>query len=244
VHVDGRGLRRFRESGAAKARFPAGADEAILINTGGGLAGGDRFEVDIRVDGRAGLTVSTQAAERVYRTLGPAAKVTTSLEVSNGASLTWAPQETILFDGSALERRLHARLHGTARFFAVEATILGRPASGEVVRHVNFRDRWRIWRDGALLHADDVALDGPPPVSPATLAGAGAMATVLLVGNDTEALCGGALAFLGPHCGVSAWNGKLVARCLARDGFELRKTLIPLLQFLGQGDTLPKVWSF
>lgn len=90
-----RGVEHFREAGAAKLRLPQGSTEAILINTSGGLAGGDRHVIDIGVS-EANLTVTTQAAERVYRSLGPAAELHVSLKVGPQARLCWLPQETIL----------------------------------------------------------------------------------------------------------------------------------------------------
>jgi urease accessory protein len=243
IHVGNRGLSRFRESGAAKARFPAGASEAILINTGGGLAGGDQINVEVAVGPGARLVVTSQAAERVYRSLDLPARVNARLQVGEGSRLTWLPQETILFDGSSLHRRIETRLSGNAKLLAVEALIFGRSSSGEVVRQVSLRDHWRIWRDGRLIFAEETALAGPPPTTRATLASAGAMALVVLVAPEAEDRLADVRDRLGPHCGASAWSGKLVARCLARDGFALRKIMVPLLQHLSDGEALPKVWS-
>ena len=75
-------------------------------------------------------------------------------------------------------------------FLAVESVILGREAMGETVRHARLHDRWRIRRNGGLIFADDVAFDGPPPGSPATLGDARAFATVVLVSPRAEDLIG------------------------------------------------------
>lgn len=237
------GLKRLREAHAAKARLPAGSHEAILINTGGGLAGGDRFTFDIVAEDRARLTVTSQAAERVYRTLGPPAEVDVTLSVGRGASLMWLPQETILFEGAALARRITADLGEDARFLAVESVILGREAMGETVTRVSLRDRWRIRRGGRLAFADDVVIDGTPPQSLATLGGARAFATAVLIAPDAEDMLDRLRAAIGPAGAASAWSGKLVARFSARDGFELRKSLIPALEVLAGGGPLPKTWS-
>ncbi|MGQ0485215.1 MAG: urease accessory protein UreD [Hyphomicrobiales bacterium] len=240
--MEHRGLSRLREAGAAKVRFPEGTQEAVLINTGGGLAGGDEFSFDIAAGAGARLTVTTQAAERVYRTLGPPAVITTTLEAGPGAFLAWLPQETILFDGASLSRNLAAGIAADAALLAVEAVIFGRKEMGEVIRSVALRDRWRIRRGGRLVFADDIAIEGALPRSAATLGGAGAMATLLYVAADAEARLDrlrGAIA----GGGASAWDGKLVARMLAADGFALRKALIPVLGALAGEAALPKVWS-
>ncbi len=237
------GLRRLREAHAAKVRIPAGSREAILINTGGGLAGGDRFSFAITAEENARLTLTSQAAERVYRTLGPAAEVDVRLAAESGATLMWLPQETILFDGAALSRRITAGLAENARFLAVESIILGREAMGETVRHASLRDSWRIRQEGRLIFADDLAFDGPPPASPATLGDARAFATIVAVSPEADALLDQTRAAIGASGGASAWSGKIVARLAARDGFALRKALIPALTVLAGGAALPKTWS-
>lgn len=240
--MEHRGLARLREQGAAKVRFPDGNHEAILINTGGGLAGGDEFCFDIAAGADTRLTVTTQAAERVYRSLGPAAAVTATLTAGAGAFLAWLPQETILFDGASLSRQITADIAADATLLAVEPVIFGRKEMGEVIGRIALRDRWRVRRGSRLIFADDIAIEGALPGSAATLGGAGAMATLLYVAADAEAkldplrraMTGG---------GASAWNGKLVARLLAADGFAIRKALIPALCVLAGEAGLPKVWS-
>ena len=238
------GIIRLREAHAAKLRMPFGVPEAILINTGGGLAGGDRFAFDITAEAQARLTVTSQAAERVYRSLGPAAEVAVSLAAGDGATLHWLPQETILFDGAALNRSITADLAATARFLAVEAVILGREASGETVADARLSDRWRIRQGSRLVFADDLAFAGAPPASPATLGEARAFATVLLLAPEAENLLDPVRTAIGARGAASSWSGKLVARLAARDGFDLRKSLIPALTLLAGGGDLPKTWSF
>ena len=244
LRVGAQGLERMREAGAAKVRFPQGGSEAILINIGGGLAGGDEFAFDITAGPDAALTVTTQAAERVYRSLGPPAVVSISLNAETGARINWLPQESILYDGSALSRSIDADLGDGASLLAVESLILGRTAMGETVAAARLRDRWRIRQGGRLIFADDLAFEGAPPASRATLGGALAFATVLLVSATAEALLEPLRAVIGEDHAASAWNGKLVARFRACDGFALRKALIPALTLLAAPADLPKVWSF
>jgi urease accessory protein len=243
LRTGARGLVRMREAHSAKARFPFGGNEAILINTSGGIAGGDRFAYDIGVEAGSHLTVTTQAAERVYRTLGPPGEVNVKLNADAGASLFWLPQETILFDGASLSRHFEVDLAGGARFLAVESIILGRMAMGEQVRTAALRDRWRIRQAGRLILADDLTFDGPPPATFATLGEATAFATVLMVHPDADSLTTPVRAAVGELGSASAWSGKLVARLAAKDGFELRKALIPALTVLARPSPLPKVWS-
>lgn len=243
LRVGAGGLERMREDGAAKVRLPAGSHEAILINTGGGLASGDRLRFDIAAGNGAALTVTTQAAERVYQSLGDNADVDVSLTIGDGAKLRWLPQETILFDGAALQRTISARLGAGATLLAVESVILGRIESGETVGSARLRDRWRIWRGGELLHGEDLRFDGLPPDSAATLGPCRAFANVVRIGVDAEAQLDQVRRAIGDAGAASAWNGKLVARMAAKDGFTLRKALVPALSVLAGGVSLPKVWS-
>jgi urease accessory protein len=238
----------LRQEGSAKLRLPrsAGAPRAVLINTAGGWAGGDAFRTEIAVGGEAEAAITTQACERVYRSTGAPARVATRLEVGAGGRLDWLPQETILFDGGRLERRLEADLAEDATLLAVEAVILGRGAMGETVRRGSLRDDWRVRRGGRLIHAEALRLEGEIAAAaarPATLDGARAFATLLLVAPEAEARLDATRAALGAAGGASAWNGKIVARAVAPDGLALRRAVVPALAALRDGRPLPRFWS-
>ncbi|MFN8995144.1 MAG: urease accessory protein UreD, partial [Pseudomonadota bacterium] len=182
------------QSGCARLLFPAIAKgatlEAVIVNTAGGLTGGDRFASHVTVDAGSRAVVTTQACERLYRAVDGAAQVDTRLDIGAGADLAWLPQETILFNRSALTRSLRVEMAGDARFLALEAVLLGRRASGEVMTEMTVRDSWRIIRDGRLVFAEETAL-GPDPADAlaarATLNGASAFATILFAAPDAEA---------------------------------------------------------
>lgn len=246
-------LARLYQEGAAKIRMPAAADdlfEAVLINTAGGLTGGDRLAWRVEVGGGATASVTTQACEKVYRAVEDRAEVSCRLNVGRGASLAWLPQETIVYRGSALARRIEVDLDAGARLLMVEATVFGRTAMGETVDRGTFRDRWRIRRDGRLIHAEDVAI-GPEIAATlarsAATAGATAMATVLLVDEEPGRHLDAAREIVGGQGGASAWSvggsGKLLARLVADDGYSLRKRLVPLVGLLNGKAGLPKTWS-
>jgi urease accessory protein len=218
VHtVDGASrLHRLYQDGCAKIRLPRDAEavglEAVLINSSGGLTGGDHLTWRAEAGAGARLTVTTQACERIYRSAGGVAKVETHLCLGQDAELHWLPQETLLFDQGALARSFDADLAAGARLLAVESVVLGRTAMGEQVLSGRLRDRWRVRREGRLVFADDAheRLDG-------------------------------VRAALGQSGGASAFDGKLFARIVAEDGRALRKSLIPALEAL-RGSALPRVW--
>ena len=243
------GLDRFRTSGSMKALFPRSAApgiEAIVINTAGGLTGGDRFDITATAGAGTQLSLTTQAAERAYRATGGTARVRTTLTVATGATLHWLPQELILYDGSALDRTLTCDLARDGRLLLVEPVLFGRTAMGERVQAARFTDFIDIRRNGAPLYADRLHLDGDLDArlaEPALAAGARAMASLVYVAPDAEARRE-AIRPLLPETGGASLLGPdmLVARLLAADGFGLRHTLVPILRAL-RGADLPRSWS-
>ena len=240
-------LNRFRTSGALKVLFPHRAPrcEAILINTAGGLTGGDRLRLSAEVEAGAHLTLTTQAAERVYRAAAGTAHVVTDIRVGSGAHLAWLPQELIFYDGGALRRRLAIDLAPEATCLMVEPVIFGRRAMNETLRDGSLSDRIRVHRAGRPIYLDGTELTGDIAARlsrRATGQGAGAMASLLYVAPDAEA-------HLAPlRAGLPATGGAsllapdmLVMRVLAEDGFALRQTLLPVLDRLSR-DTLPASW--
>jgi urease accessory protein len=243
-------LDRLYQSGAAKVRFPSSPDtsacEAILINTAGGLTGGDRLSWSVHVGEAASLTCASQACERIYRSRdGEPARLSVKVTLDEKARLNWVPQETILFDGCALKRDLEADLAPTASLLIVEAFVFGRAAMGETVHHANVHDQWAIRRDGKLAFADSVRFDGDVGdllQRRAVAAGDRAIATVALIAPDAERH----LAVVRknfPVIASTAFAGKFLARLSARGTYELRQMLIPLAIQLSGGNALPKVWA-
>jgi urease accessory protein len=236
---------RVAESGSLRVRFPNTHDglEAVIVNTGGGMTGGDDFSVDIDVGKGARLVAGTAAAEKIYRSTGPDTAMSVRLNVDAGARLAWLPQETILFDRACLKRRIDVDLADDASLVMAEAVLFGRAAMGEAMHDGAFADTWRLRRGGKLVFAENVRLDGDITerlARPASAKGGIALATVLVVAADETMLDAvRALDFAG-EAGISAWNGIAVARLVARDGAGLRRDLVAILAALGQ--SVPRLW--
>jgi urease accessory protein len=240
---------RVREEGSLRVRCPgppAGELEAVIVNTAGGMAGGDRFTLDFALEPGARLVVTTAAAEKVYRTLEPDAAIDVTLAVGAGASLAWLPQETILFDQARLARSIEVDLAEDARLILAEALVLGRSGMGEVVDDGRLIDRWRLRRNGRLIHAEAMRLEGGIAAKlkePAVANGGVAVATVLVApGDDATVAAVRALdATFRGEVGASAWNGFAVVRLCAADGAALRHDLAAVLTAL-RGAALPRLW--
>jgi urease accessory protein len=245
-------LADLRQDGCLKARFPrpTGWAEAVMLNSSGGVAAGDALSLGLLVGAGARASFSAQAAERFYRARaadGPAT-VDARLSVAEGAAAEWLPQESILFDGCALSRRLEVDLAADAWFLGVETLVFGRALMGEVVRTARLRDTIRVRRAGRLVLHDAVRIEGEvAPLLARRAAGGGAIAmgTLIHVGPDApgrlDALRG---AWAGmPEAAASAWDGMLVGRVVAPHGAALRAILVAGLAVLRDGRPLPRVWN-
>lgn len=242
-------IRDLHQAGALKLLFPRGRPhpEAVMINTAGGITGGDRFDLHAEAGPKTTLTLSTQAAERAYRArAGEIGRMSTRLHVATGACLNWLPQETILFQGCAYHRNMLVDLEEGARFLMAEPVIFGRHAMGETLTMASFRDRVQMRRNGQPIYVDGIDLHGDLVTQlarPAVGGGAGAMATVVLIDEEAEAHLEPLRRLLPRTGGVSLREpGVLILRLLADDGFALRQSLIPILTCLLPAG-LPRVWS-
>ncbi|WP_052715792.1 urease accessory protein UreD [Devosia chinhatensis] len=239
------------QEGCSKIRLPnthSSALEAVLINTAGGITGGDHlaWAADVAAGGR--LVLTTQACERSYRSTGDVAQVHIDLKVRAGAHLDWLPQETILFEASKLHRWLNVDLEEAATLTAIEAVLLGRDAMGEDAYDAILRDNWRVRRNGRLIHAEATSLSGQGNErdAPSLLAGNKAFASILhIAANDDAAaalatriqqrLPDGAIA-------LSVNGPRLVIRAMAETGLALRRMIVPTLYELTGAGSLPRLW--
>ena len=251
-------LAGFYQKANAKIRVPrqhGNVLDAVLVNTSGGLTGGDRLSWTVEAGANTHARITTQACERIYKSSGGSARQTAQISVAAGARLEWLPPETILFDQGALDRRMDVTLTGSAAFVGIETIILGRAAMGETVQRAHLHDRWRISRDGFLVHADDLRLPETMAAlsQPALLGPHRAFATIVQCAvMDEDAWQGQAdhlRRILNPMrsndrtAAVSAFAGKCVVRLMGRDAHALRPLTIAALGVINEGAALPVVWK-
>jgi urease accessory protein len=247
--VDGVTRRRqLHESGSLRVRFPSPEAQglsAVFVNTAGGIAGGDRFEFDITAGEGSRLTLTTAAAEKIYRAQAGASQLNIALMAAAGSHLAWLPQETILFDRARVNRRIDIDLADGASLLLCEIVVFGRAAMGEKMLAGEFTDRWRLRRGGRLVFAETVRLDGDIGAKLARRAvakGGIAIGTALIVPGD-EALVARireASNSFGGEVGISAWNGFAMARFCAQDAASLRADMMAVLG--ASGSALPRLW--
>lgn len=229
--------------------------QAVLLTTSGGLADGDRITLSLSLGPQAMATITTQAAEKIYRARDDApARLRARVDVASGAWLEWLPQETILFDGARFDRRTTAEVAPGGRLLACEMVAFGRAASGERLTKGFLHDAWDIRRDGKLIWRDALRLDGEIAqimTESAGFGGANAMASALYVGDDAAGHVVAARGLIGDQDGirggVTLVNGVLLARWLG-EARGVRAALTDYLANLravvaGLPARLPRVWQ-
>lgn len=245
------GLDRLYQRGSAKALLPrsyGGPQEVVLVNTAGGITGGDEYLYSCKAD-KSSVVLTTQAAERAYRSsMADNASMHVRLSAMNGAALHWLPQETILFEGSRLARRIDVELDPASEVLVLESLVFGRHAMGETLRTCHFTDHWRIRREGKLVHAEALCLtDAIGSLITATAAAGGAQmsATLVYAGprlDQIRADISAALPSLASRAAVSCWQERLVLRLLAGTTMAGKSDLSRLLGSIG-GQQVPRVWQ-
>jgi urease accessory protein len=229
-------------------------EEAVLINTAGGIAGGDRLECSVAALPGASIAVTSQAAEKVYRALYEPARVVTSLKAQESAKLAWLPQETIVFNWARLHRTTEIELFAGAELLALEWLVLGRAAHGEVVVGGNISDSWRVKRDGRLIWADSFRITDeifPHLKTKALLSNRTAIATLIYFGPDLDKrldFLREIVPCLGCNCAATLVSGLIVVRFAAKGFSDLKLALRSLLQQFGPELSsgpfrVPKMWS-
>jgi urease accessory protein len=242
----------------AKAILPRidGKDcrEVVFLNTAGGIAGGDRLHYTLTAGDGAIITATTQTAERVYKAIGEPGHVTTRIEARGNATVEWLPQETIVFERGRLTRETHIDMGAAARVLAMDWLLLGRSASGEVVRSGEIRDIWHIRRDGRLVWADSFRLGediAGQAARPALLGGCMALATLVYAAADAEDHLDAAREMfdpLGIMAGATLVNGLLICRFASALASDLRTAVTTFLKTFraelgGFPPSLPRVWA-
>ena len=230
-----------------------GLEEAVLINTSGGIAGGDRLDTAVTALADARITLTSQTAERIYRALDEPARISTTLTVCPSAKLAWCPQETIVFDRARVRRQTHIAVSSGAELLALEWIVLGRAAHAETIVSGELIDSWRVEKDGRLVWADSLRItdDVFPHVRRyALLADCSAVATLVYFGTNLEKrleCLRDWAASLTCHAATMV-GGLIVVRFSATAASTLRAGLCGVLQqfdrAFGPGPfRVPKMWS-
>jgi urease accessory protein len=239
--------------------FPEGPEvcHVYLLHPPGGLVGGDELRLDLGVDAGAHVLVTTPAAGKAYRTLGPLARQTHALSVEAGGTLEWLPQETILYAGCRVEIDTRVELSAGARFFGAETIAFGLPARGEPFARGSCRATFALRRKGAPILVERGCFSGGAPVGRAPWGLAGATVLTLIVAAPAPGQAAvEELRALAASCGEAQRAGvtvlgdreALVVRHLGARAEEARAFVQAIWRrvrpdLLGRAATAPRIWA-
>jgi urease accessory protein len=253
-------LMHLHQQAPLRALFPlcTGMDlpVAVATSTSGGFAGGDRMDIALGVGPAAAAIGTAQAAEKFYRSTGADTEIGIRLAVEAGGWLEWLPQESILFNGARLRRRVDIAIAGDAAILAGDILVFGRRARGERIEYGLLQDQWRVRIDGRLAWADALFGEGEELVGalrhPAALNNAGASALLVHAGAGAtthlslvrDLLASGNAPVRGAATCV---NGILLVRWLAEDSIDIRPSFARVWTALraaarNLAPTLPTFW--
>jgi urease accessory protein len=234
-------------------RVGCAIEEAVLVNTAGGIAGGDRLEFGVTALASASIAVTSQAAEKVYRALNEPARIATKLQACEAAKLAWLPQETIVFNWGRLSRETEVELSSGAELLALEWLVLGRAAHGEEMVGGHITDSWRVKKDGRLIWADSFRVTDevfPHVHRKALLSNCKAVATLIYFGPHLDARLEYLRAIAAPlecHCAATSVAGLVIVRFAAKASYDLRLAVRDFLQQFSRElkpgpFRVPKIW--
>lgn len=224
-----------------------------LLHPPGGVAGGDDLEIRVSLAETARALITTPGATKFYRSKGPNATLHQWLQVADGATLEWFPQENILFPGASVRLTTAIHLRGEARIAAWEITCLGRPSVDERFDHGAMDARLDLYRDDRLLLRECLRVTRPADLDAASgLRGFPVTATLVMTGADTDTLAAAREAAPDEATdiihGITLTGDVLIARALATTTEPARRLFDGLwrawrLQVCRREPCPPRIWA-
>ena len=152
AHKNGRTILKSREHYGPlvvqRPFYPEGAVCHIyLIHPPGGVVGGDKLSIEVRLQEGSHTLITTPSAGKFYRSGDLKGTQSQYLMAEKDSLLEWLPQENIFFDGCRSEIKTDIRLTGNAMFFGWEINCLGRPAAREKFKQGTITQRINMYRD-------------------------------------------------------------------------------------------------
>nr|WP_238393263.1 urease accessory protein UreD [Myxacorys almedinensis] len=236
--------------------YPEG-DEAchtVIMHTAGGIVGGDRLSLDIRLLPNSNALLTTPAAAKVYRTQGREARQTVAIAVAASAVLEWLPQETIVFDGALYRQDLRIDLAPNAHWIGWDMTRFGRTARGEKFINGVWRSHTEVWQNDRPVWIDRQWLPGSDVLfhSPHGLAGSPIVGSFAYIGQavDPELVQAARSLWSGTlgETGVTRLQTGMLCRYRGTSTIEMRQWFIAVWQLVRatlfkRSVCIPRVWQ-
>lgn len=155
------GRRHYGPLRVQRPFYPEGAPcHTYVLHPPGGVVGGDRLHMDIRLEPGSHALLTMPGATKFYRSAGATSLLQQHFHVGEDAVLEWLPQDNILFPGA--KARVESRFHLApgARLLAWETLCLGRPVMGETFDHGRLDSLLSVEQGGLPLLHERLRLDG------------------------------------------------------------------------------------
>jgi urease accessory protein len=249
---------RLSHSGPLRVQRPFYPEGEVchvyVLHPPGGVVGGDQLDISITAGPGARVLITTPGSTKFYLSAGDWALLEQRLNVHEGGSLEWFPQENILFPGARLQAKTDVLLSGNAIFMGWDIICLGRPSNHERFETGLLDAGLNIYRDGqpVLLERQRV-LSAESLDAAAGMRGFPMLAVLLATPCDESHLQQVQALFEGMKddeapMGVTLVDGLLVVRALGRQTEQLQKKLIPVWQELRQpllqrSAVMPRIWA-
>jgi urease accessory protein len=173
-----------------KPLYPEGGAicHAIVVHPPAGIAGGDELVIGICAREGSSALLTTPGAGKWYRSAGPWARQSVSIDARAGSTVEWLPQETIVYDAALADISWEARIERDARLIAWDIVCLGRTGSGEGFGKGRLRIATRLWRDGRLAWLEQGRIEPGSALatSPAGLNGQPVFGTMIVAAPEIE----------------------------------------------------------
>ena len=252
----------LRQQAPIRFLFPEleemGARSVVLVNTAGGIVGGDDLTYNISATDGAEVLITGQAFEKVYGAKTKSARLKVKLEVGQGSVFEFLPQGTIFFNKSRLERRTTINIYADAQLLFGEIMYFGRTAMSEQITAGRIIDQTDVWFGGERVLFDSFRLthdEYPATQSVAGLNGATCSGLLLLMTSNPKKNLNYILQLLkGPNsdgtmCGASLMDsGLIVVRWLGNNATIIRQSFGNVWSnirdyALGRPNILPSIWT-
>ncbi len=238
--------------------YPEGPElvHLYVLHPPGGVVGGDRLDVSVRIGHGASALLTTPAAQKWYRSAGPTSRLSTTLSGAAGATLEWLPSENIAFDAARARQSTRLELAPGAAAMAWEISCWGRPASGIRFDHGEVSLGFEIFRGAEPLLIERARVAGGSDVLREAWGYASRPVAGVLYAVPPEPTALPELtkvlrelpAEAAVSCSVTALEELLVVRALGDSTEAVRRVLIRAWTTLrpnviGRPATLPRIWS-
>ena len=229
---------------------------STVVHTAGGMVGGDELVQNIHLQPQSQALITTPAATKVYRSIGPICHQSTTIQLDSESYLEWFPQETIVFNAAKYHQQLRINLEPGAVALLWDITRFGRTARGECFDVGDWRSDVEVWQGSRPLLIDRQWLPGSSQILQSShgLNGMPVVGTFALVGCD-----GSEELFLKmqntlqqsdvpvTHVGLTRGLKGVICRYRGRSSQEARRSFVALWRVIrqfrdGKVPPLPRLW--